>query len=68
MSNGELTELEQAKMELYATRHQLLQQQVNGNLAQRLAYIGQIEADHPGYRWDEASAKLAIIPEASGPA
>jgi hypothetical protein len=50
---AELTELERVKMENFALKHNSLQQQLNANLAQRQAYIEQIEAAHPGHRWDE---------------
>ena len=49
----ELTELERVKMENFALKHNSLQQQLNANLAQRAALIKEIEAAHPGHRWDE---------------
>ena len=55
MNNGaeELTELERLKLENFALKHQAMQQQLQANLRERLAFIQQIEADHPGYAWDD---------------
>ena len=49
----QLTELERVKMENYALKPNSLQQQLQGNLIERAAFIRQIEAAHPGYQWDE---------------
>ena len=54
----QMTELETAKLQVHALRHQLLQQQLQANLAERSALIQQIVTDHPGHRWDEATGKL----------
>ncbi len=64
MIDGKLTELEQTKMELFALRHQFLQQQLNANLLNRAAMIEQIELAHPGYKWDEPTGRLAPVPPA----
>jgi hypothetical protein len=54
MDNGNaLTELEQTKLENYALKNNLLQQQLTANLAARTTFIRGIEAARPGYRWDE---------------
>jgi hypothetical protein len=54
----QMTELEATKLQVFALRHQLLQQQVQANLAERAALIQQIVTEHPGHRWDEATGKL----------
>lgn len=61
MENGkaELTELERVKMENFALKHSAMQQQQQANLAARAAYIRQIEAAHPGYRWNEERGLVA---------
>jgi hypothetical protein len=59
MSNGELTEVERLKLENYALRYSIAQQQINGLMAERTAYIKQVEENHPGYKWDESKGGLA---------
>lgn len=49
----QLTEMEQVKLENFVLRHNSLQQQLQNNLAARAAFIAEIEANRPGYRWDE---------------
>ena len=58
MNNGanelaELTELERVKMENFGLKHNALQQQQQNNLTERAAFILQIEAAHPGFKWEE---------------
>ena len=64
MTNGELTELERVKMENFALRNNALQQQLQVNLAQRIAFIQEIEAAHPGYKWDEQQGLVTAPPPA----
>lgn len=59
MTNGELTELERVKMENFALKHSTMQSQLQSNLTQRNAFIREIEAAHPGYRWDETQGLVA---------
>lgn len=53
-----LTELERVKMENFALKHNTLQQQIHGNMANRAAFIEHIEAAHPGHKWHEATGSL----------
>lgn len=55
MNNGhaELTELERLKMENFALKHNTMQLQLQAVLAERAAFIRQIEEAHPGYCWEE---------------
>ena len=48
-----LSELERTKMENFALKHNIMQQQLQQIVAERSAYIKQVEAAHPGCRWDE---------------
>ena len=61
MNNGvaELTELERTKLENYALKHNLVQQQLQRIVDERSAYIRQIEEAHPGYAWDEQKGLVA---------
>lgn len=62
MENGkaiELTELERTKLENFALKHNALQQQSQANLQARAAFIQEIEAAHPGYRWDDQKGLIA---------
>lgn len=52
-STAELTELERVKMENFALKHQAIQQQQQANLQARAAFVRQIEAAHPGYKWND---------------
>jgi hypothetical protein len=60
-SKEELTELEQTKLENFALKHGLIQQQLQRVVADRTAYIRQIEEAHPGHRWDEQTATLVAV-------
>lgn len=64
MNNGkeELTELERVKMENFALKHNALEQQRQANLQARTAFVQQIEAAHPGYKWDEQKGLVAATP------
>jgi hypothetical protein len=55
----ELTELESTKMENFGLKYNLVQQQLQRIGAERAAYIRQIEAAHPGHRWDEQQGLVA---------
>jgi hypothetical protein len=55
----ELTEVERLKMENFGLRYTLLQQQLMANSMERTAYIKQIEANHPGSKWDEQRGLIA---------
>ena len=57
---GQLSELEQVKLENFALKHNALQQQVSANLAERAAYIRQVEAAHPGYKWEDQQGLVPI--------
>lgn len=59
-NNGTLTELERLKLENFALKHNAVQQQLQTNLAARSAFIQEMEAAHPGYRWDEQNGLVAI--------
>lgn len=61
-NSAELTELEQMKLENYALKHNMIQQQLQRIIAERTAYIKQVEDAHRGYRWDEQTASLAKLP------
>ena len=52
-NNGTLTEMERLKLENFGLKHNAIQQQLQTNLAQRMAFIQEILAAHPGYEWDE---------------
>jgi hypothetical protein len=49
----EVTELERVKLENYALKHNNLQRQLQDNLAERAAFIKEVEAAHPALRWDD---------------
>ena len=68
MDNGaeQLTELERVKLENFALKNNLMQQQLQANLAARQAFIGLIEAAHPGYRWNDQQG-LTPITEPAAP-
>lgn len=59
IGSAELSELEQTKMENFALKHGLLQQQLQRIGADRTAYVKQIEEAHPGYKWDEQKGLVA---------
>lgn len=60
----QLTELERVKLENFALKHTALQQQVQANLIARAGFIQQIEAAHPGYRWNDQSGLVKEGPTA----
>ena len=60
MTTETLTELEQAKLENFALKHNMLQQQQQQIVAMRAAYLKQVEAAHPGYVWDE---QKGLVPD-----
>jgi hypothetical protein len=64
MTNGQeqLTELERVKMENFALKHAAMQNQIQANLQARAAFVQQIEAAHPGYRWNEQQGLVAEKP------
>jgi|HubBroStandDraft_6_1064221.scaffolds.fasta_scaffold1251735_2 hypothetical protein len=68
MDNGadQLTELERVKLENFALKHNALQHQSQANLMERAAFIRQIEAAHPGYRWNDQHGLVKV--EAPAPA
>jgi hypothetical protein len=51
--NGQLTDLERTKMENFALKHNLIQQQLQAIVMERANYIQSIETAHPGFKWDE---------------
>ena len=63
-TNEPLTELERTKLENYALKHNLVQQQLQQIVAERTAYIQQIVAAHPGCTWDEQKGLLRDEPAA----
>lgn len=69
MSNETLTELERTKMENYALKHNLMSQQLQQLVAERGAYIKQIEAAHPGCTWDEQRGlvRSELLPDGPEP-
>jgi hypothetical protein len=65
-----LTELERVKLENFALKHNAMQQQINLNMAERTAYIKQVEAAHPGWVWNEAKGLVPVesaAPKQTGP-
>jgi Trp operon repressor len=60
MTNGELTELERVRLENFMLRHNSIQRELQTNLAARAAFIQEVEAAHPGYRWDEGAG---LVPQ-----
>jgi len=58
--SAELTELERVKLENFALKHNLMQQQLQANLAERGALIEKIEAANPGYRWDDRQGLVRV--------
>ena len=64
MNNGAIdagmTELERVKMENFGLKHNAIQQQLQGNLAERAAFIQQMEAAHPGFKWEEQKGLVPI--------
>ena len=65
--NGQLSELELTKMENFALRNAGLQQAIRENIQARDKYIQQIEAAHPGYRWNENSGLMPVPPQEAPP-
>jgi hypothetical protein len=53
MMRPELTELQRVKMENYALRYNLLQQQTQQVINERASFISQLEEAYPGYEWRE---------------
>lgn len=53
MAKPELTELQRVKLENFAMKHQLLQQQITANMNERSDLIRSLEAEHPGWKWEE---------------
>ena len=53
MKPESLTELERIKMENFALRYNLLQQQTQQVINERASLISQLEASRPGYEWRE---------------
>ena len=62
-SNGTLNELERVRLENFALKHNAIQQQLQINLAERNAFIRQIEAAHPGYLWREDQGLVKDEPQ-----
>lgn len=56
----EMTETERLKMENFALRYHVLQQQIQQILAERAAFIQQLEAAHPGSEWNEQQGLIAV--------
>lgn len=56
--NSKLTEVEQLKLENFNLKHNILNTQVQSNWAARAAFIKQVEADHPGYSWDDTKGLI----------
>lgn len=50
---AELTEMERLKMENYALKVHMVQQQFQQLQMERAAFIHQLEKNHPGYEWRE---------------
>jgi hypothetical protein len=48
-----MNELERLRMENFALRINLLQQQLQQTARERMAFIETLEREHPGYEWDE---------------
>jgi hypothetical protein len=61
-----LSELEMTKLENFALKHTNLQQAIQANLGARAKYIADIEAAHPGCRFNEQTGQLVeLTPEAA---
>jgi hypothetical protein len=61
-SNGTLSEFERVKLENFALKNNILQQQVQANLLERVAFINTIEESHPGYRWSDPEGLVKSEP------
>jgi hypothetical protein len=61
-SKQALTELEETKLENFVLKHGILQQQLQRIVADRTAFIKQIEDAHPGFRWDDTQGSLVALP------
>ena len=59
MARPELTELQRVKLENFAMKHQLLQQQMGANMNERSDHIRSLEAEHPGWKWEES---VGLVP------
>ena len=63
MTNGQLTtqltELQRTRLENFALRYTLMQQNITQVQNERAAFIHQLEAEHPGYKWDEQNGLVA---------
>ena len=57
---GQLSELERVKLENFALKNNLMQQQLQLNLSERAVFIRQLEAAHPGYRWTDQNG---LVPD-----
>jgi Spy/CpxP family protein refolding chaperone len=69
MENGEeqkLTEMERLKLENFGLRYNLLQQQMQQIVTERAALLSQIEANHPGFVWDEKQGLIMAGEETTG--
>jgi hypothetical protein len=64
---GQLTELERVKLENFTLKHNLMQQQLQANMAERIAFIRKIEESNPGYQWDDRTG-LTKTETSSAPA
>jgi hypothetical protein len=49
----ELTELERVKIENFNLRLLYMQQQIQQVQAERILFLREVEAAHPGYRWSD---------------
>lgn len=58
-STPELSELERTKLENFALKHNLVQQQLQRIVDERAAYIRLVEEAHPGCKWDEQKGLVA---------
>ena len=54
----ELTEFEQLKMENFALRQHIMQQQFRQAQEDRKAFIAEIERNHPGFVWNDEQGRL----------
>jgi hypothetical protein len=52
--------MERLKLENFALKHNVMQQQLQANIAARAAFLREMEAAHPGYRWDEQNGLVLI--------
>ena len=69
MNNGateniaELTDYERLKLENFGLKHNALQRQQQDNLTERAAFIQQMEAAHPGFKWEEQKGLVSTTAE-----